>query len=63
MKYTSSMEKSKGDVVNHGRPLPAKRIIMMALCLVSMCSVVKVSKATGLIVSQIWRGHGTPPSF
>jgi hypothetical protein len=56
MKYSSSMERSKGDAVNHGCPLPAKRMIMMALCLVSMCSVVQVSKATGLIVKPDLEG-------
>jgi len=49
MKYSSSIERSESEAVNHGGRLSAKRIIMIALCLVSMCSLVKVSKATGVI--------------
>jgi hypothetical protein len=55
MKYRS-IERSKSETVNHGGRLSAKRIIMIALCLVSMCSVVKVSNATGLITKADLEG-------
>jgi hypothetical protein len=52
----SSIERSKSEAVNHGGRLSSKRIITIALCLVSMCSVVRVSNATGLITKADLEG-------
>jgi hypothetical protein len=49
MRYSSSIEQSQSEAVNHGGHLSAKRIMIIALCVVAMSTVIQVSKATGLI--------------
>jgi hypothetical protein len=49
MKYSSSIERSASESVNHGARVSARRILTIALCLVSMGSMVRVSNATGQI--------------
>ena len=49
MRYNSSTEGSQSEAVNYGGHLSAKRIMIIALCVVSVFTVIQVSKATGAI--------------